>query len=601
MRTILTILILVFCLTSNFAQATISKNNLHSNAYTFPNYITDQKAFEKADEHLTNNPLLQVSLPSHNRIILNYKAFENYRNNRLTNNFNVTVGLWQERSSTGLLLDKELCLKKLVNFEVGYTGDGPKEKEFVRCQTNFHTYAVKNLDKGIKLFQELFLLMAYNENDQWVHLQQFSNQYSPRPYHIPGVLAPFIMFYTVNYDQFDLSEEQRTKINNYFKDKAFLESFEVDGNRKQLNCPIFEPLSFSQNIHRTDNCGTARMRFAAAELALAITLQDELLWKKGLWDLDYTLSMIDHEGFWVPTSARGCRALGYTYSASQLISINVEMLNLAGFDLLRYKARHGRKISEAFGKLLEQYKDITISNHIAEKAIGSVSCGSKPYETHSEFLKLEHPTGEWIPSNPQFYNWSMRYIVEHRSDLIQDISLGKAGVHPFVGAYFSIQSFEIYNANISGKHLKFWQEKQKEITSDIQYDGAIERSDVLLQLTEKDDRTIQIKWFTRYANETSKALEASDIFVFDGISAVNSNKLLPKMVQFTNVIEDGSFLGRYDFTIYLTKNKDIKIIGEVLFDSETVLIDVEKNYSSGTETIKFGPGDELTISWHEQI
>ena len=53
----------------------------------------------------------------------------------------------------------------------------------------------------------------------------------------------------------------------------------------------------------------------------------------------------------------------------------------------------------------------------------------------------------------------MRYIVDHRSDLIEGIYLDEVGVHPFVGAYFSIQPFEIYRANISGKHLSFWQDK----------------------------------------------------------------------------------------------------------------------------------------------
>lgn len=601
MRKTLTLLIIVIASTLKLLQPVYGETNLSSNKYTFENYISNSDAFDKNDKHLANNPLLRVHLPSHNRIILNYNAFENYRNNRLTNNFSVTVGLWEERSHDGLLLDKELCLKKLVKFEVPFVGGTPREQDFVRCQVNFHTYAVKNLEKGIKLFQELFLLMAYSENDAWVHTQTFSKQYNPRPYHITGVLAPFIMFYTANYDQFDLSEEQRKKIDNYFRDKAFMEIFEVDGNRKQINCPIFKPLSLSPDIHRTDNCGTTRMRFAAAELALAITLQDELLWKKGLWDLDYTLSMIDHEGFWVPTSARGCRALGYTYSASQLISINVEMLNLAGFDLLKYKARHGKKISEAFAKLLEQYEDITISNHIAEKAIGSNSCGKKPYATHSEFLKEQHPTGEWIPSNPQFYNWTMRYIVEHRRDLIKDISLDQVGVHPFVGAYFSIQPFEIYNANISGKHLKFWQEKQKVINSKIYYNGTSAMKDELIQLIEKGDRIIQIQWSTKFANEISMTLEASDILVFDGISAVNSNKLLPKMVQYTNHTDSGLFRPRYDFNIQLIENKNIKITGEFYLDGETAVVDFEKDYSSGTETIIFGPGDELIISWEERI
>ena len=458
MRKLSTLLILVISLALNLAQPSYGKTGLSSNKYIFANYIANQKVFEKEDEHLSGNTLLQVPLPSYNRIILNYDAFKNYRNNRLKNNFSHIEWVWKERLSKGVLLDKQVCLKKLANFEVPNTPT-PEERDFVKCQLAFQAYAVSDLDKGISFFQELFLLMANNKTDEWVYRKSFSKNQNPRGYHLAGVLAPLIMFYTANYDQFDLNTEQRQKINSYFRDKSLQQNFEADGDNRPFNCPIFEPLSFSKYKHRVNNCGTGRIRFAAAELALAITIQDELLWKKGLWDLDFTLSMIDHDGFWVPTSAKGCKALGYTYSASQLISMNVEMLNLAGFDLLEYKTRHGRKISEAFGKLLEQYDDITISNHIAEKAIGSSSCGDKPYAKHSDFVKYEHPTGEWIPSNAQFYNWSMRYIVDHRSDLIEGIYLDEVGVHPFVGAYFSIQPFEIYRANISGKHLSFWQDK----------------------------------------------------------------------------------------------------------------------------------------------
>ena len=459
MRKFPTLLILFVCLISNLAQPTYGNTSLNSNKYTFANYLANQKYFEKEDNHLNGNTLLQVSLPPHNRIILNYDEFKNYRDNRLKNNFSYTEWVWRERSSKGAVLDKEFCLEKLANFEMPTTPK-PEEIDFVKCQLAFQTFAVTNLEEGIKLFQELFLRMAYNKDDKWVYRKSFVKNNNPRGYHLVGVLAPFIMFYTANYDQFDLNTEQRQKINDYLRDKSLQQNFEEDGDKRPLNCPIFEPLSLSAQKHRVNNCGTARIRFAAAELALAITIQDKRLWKKGLWDLDFTLSMIDHEGFWVPTSAKGCKALGYTYSASQLISMNVEMLHLAGFDLLEYETRHGRKISDAFEKLLEQYRDITISNHIAEKAIGAISCGGKPYTKHTEFVRYEHPTGEWIPSNAQFYNWSMRYIVNYRSDLIEDIYLERVGVHPFVGAYFSIQPFEIYRANIRGEHLNFWQEKQ---------------------------------------------------------------------------------------------------------------------------------------------
>ena len=71
---------------------------------------------------------------------------------------------------------------------------------------------VTNLEEGIKLFQELFLRMAYNKDDKWVYRKSLVKNNNPRGYHLVGVLAPFIMFYTANYDQFDLNTEQRKKL-----------------------------------------------------------------------------------------------------------------------------------------------------------------------------------------------------------------------------------------------------------------------------------------------------------------------------------------------------------------------------------------------------
>ena len=90
----------------------------------------------------------------------------------------------------------------------------------------------------------------------------------------------------------------------------------------------------NKKIHKVNNCGTVRLRFASAELALAIVMQDKELWSKGLWDLDYVLSMVGKEGYFIPTAAKGCKALGYSLSTSRLFSTNVELLNLAEFFLI---------------------------------------------------------------------------------------------------------------------------------------------------------------------------------------------------------------------------------------------------------------------------
>ena len=222
------------------------------------------------------------------------------------------------------------------------------------------------------------------------------------------------------------------------------------------------------------------MRFAAGELALAIVTQDRALWKKGLWDLDFSLSMINDEGFFVPLSAKGCKALGYTYSTSKLFSLNVEMLKLAGFNLLNYNSRHGKTISQAYEMLFKQYEDITISNHIAKKGFGAASCGVKPYKTHNEFLAWEAGFGDPVlsvglvrgkkaydpnnngdPDLSDYTSWSIRFVSEEHPEWLKENLLQDIKTDFDSNNYFTVSPFEIYNANVMSEPKSIWMDRVK--------------------------------------------------------------------------------------------------------------------------------------------
>jgi hypothetical protein len=240
-------------------------------------------------------------------------------------------------------------------------------------------------------------------------------------------------------------------------------------------------MNFWRQKHKINNCGSVRLRFAAAELALAIVMQDQELWAKGLWDLDYTLSMIEEEGFFVPLSAKGCKALGYTWSTSKLFSLNVEMLKLADFNLLDYKTRHGKTVAEAYEMLFKQYEDITISNHIAKKGVGAQSCGTKPYKTHEEFVIHEFGSddpdriaiavkeGWFSPNHEDWMNWSIRFVSEKHPEWLNDkYTLRDIKVFKEMSTYYFIQAFEIFNANVMSENHSIWQEKLKEYALQIE-------------------------------------------------------------------------------------------------------------------------------------
>lgn len=425
----------------------------------------DINALVRADDHLTSSALMKVKLPPDPRVIKNYDRFFQYRTERLPYEFSSTHWLWEEEGSNGQLLDKENCYKKLLNFDSPTTPTS-RERDLVHCQNSFLTYAVADFVGGRRLYKELFLEMARSKPDYWTYKASNSRDNNPNYYHLPGIMATFYSFYAANKGFLGYNIEEQLEVENYFKRKAFSETFERDGDGKTKLCPITDPMRLEQDTHIINNCGSVRLRFAAGELALAIVTQDMALWQKGLWDLDFALSMINNEGFFVPLSAKGCKALGYSWLTSQLFSLNVEVLKLADFDLLGYRTRNGKTVSDAYEMLFKQYEDITISNHIANKGIGSASCGRKPYDTHNEFLLEQFGTladgtlnDEWLPNMELFTNWSIRFVSEKRPEWLTVEDLSGIKVDPFISNYFTIHPFEFYNANNLEEIDSFWHSK----------------------------------------------------------------------------------------------------------------------------------------------
>jgi hypothetical protein len=440
--------------------------------------ILAEEAQEMLDGHVKQSPLLKVPLPQDNRIIKNYDRYKNYRINILANNYHST-DIWKEESYNGKTLTKELCMDIIADFKVPTTPK-PEFGNFIRCLGSLMDNAVVNFDDGIKTYRELLLRIANSQNDKWTYKDSGSKDFNPRDYNLWGVLSPLTIFYAVNIDELNYTDKENTIIQQYLKKKAMTERFDRDGDGR-IKCDITNPMNLWRQKHSTNNCGSVRLRTAPAELALAIIMQDEELWAKGLWDLDYTLSMIEEEGYFVPLSARGCKALGYSWDTSKLFSLNLEMLQLAGFNLLDYRTRHGKTVAEAYEMLFKQYEDITISNHIAKKGFGANSCGIKPYKTHNEFFAQEfgvevkkvdeiiqdniargNKARIVVPIYDDYINWSIRFVAEKHPEWIEDKkSLQEIKVHPWLSQYYHVQPFEIYNANALSDNFNIWLKKNK--------------------------------------------------------------------------------------------------------------------------------------------
>ena len=447
--------------------------------------ILAQEAQEMLDDHVKQSDLLKVPLPADNRVIKDYKRFKDYRKKHLAYNWRFTSYLWKENAlgttdlSKGQILTKDFCTKMIAEFKVPTTGskkDEEKKRDFNKCSRSFSDYAVINFDGGIQLYKELILKITTAKKDNWTYKDSGKNDFNPRDYELWGTLAPITMFYAINYEELNYTKEEHKAIQQYLKNKAMTDRLDRDGNRsRSALCNIKDPMNFWGKKHKINNCGSVRLRFAAAELALAIVMQDQDLWAKGLWDLDYTLSMIEEEGFFVPLSSKGCMALGYTWDTSKLFSLNVEMLKLADFNLLDYKTRHGKTVAEAYEVLFKQYEDITISNHIAKKGIGADSCGKKPYKTHEEFEIQEFGSDDpdeialaikegWFSNNHEdWMNWSIRFVSEKHPEWLKDkYTLRDVKVYPKMSMYYFVQAIEIFNANIMSESQSIWHEKFKQ-------------------------------------------------------------------------------------------------------------------------------------------
>jgi hypothetical protein len=423
------------------------------------------------DDHVKSSVLLKVPLPKINRIIKDFDRYKDYRTNVMANNWHYTSFIWKEEID-GKLLTKEFCVNVISEFKVPTTPT-IKEIVFKRCLDALMSYALINFDGGIKLFDKIILNIATADKDYWVYKKSGKDDNNPNYYHLWGVLSPVIMFYAVNYDQFNYTDKQHSIIQKYFKDKAMIELLNRDDNRSRTKlCPIDKPMKLSSIKHIVGNCGSVRLRFASAELALAILMQDKELWAKGLWDLDYVLSMIGKEGHFIPHTGKGCKALGYSWDTSKLISMNVELLNLANFNLLDYKTRNGKTIAEAYEQLFKIYDDITLVKHIAKKGIGAWSCGTKPFKTHQEHIVYEFGGKKLyeealeenlIPNKDDYINWSIRFVTEKHPEWLEGkFTPYEIKVFPWLSQYYYVQAFEIFNANIMSEGDNLWKKKLSE-------------------------------------------------------------------------------------------------------------------------------------------
>ena len=113
------------------------------------------------DDHVKQSALLQVPMPTDQRIIKDYERYKDYRVNILARNFHFTNYMWNEKSSKEKLLTKEVCMDIVAEYRVPTTSI-KEEEDFKKCLNSSMTYSVINFDDGIKAFKELISKITHS-------------------------------------------------------------------------------------------------------------------------------------------------------------------------------------------------------------------------------------------------------------------------------------------------------------------------------------------------------------------------------------------------------------------------------------------------------
>jgi hypothetical protein len=185
--------------------------------YSVSSEVTySDEAKQMMDDHVKSSELLKVPLPKINRIIKDFDRYKDYRTNVMANNWHNTSFVWKEEID-GKLLTKEFCVNVISEFKVPTTPT-IKEIVFKRCLDALMSYALINFDGGIKLFDKIILNIATADKDYWVYKKSGKDDFNPTYYNLWGVLSPVIMFYAINYDQFNYTDKQHSIIQTFQDD-----------------------------------------------------------------------------------------------------------------------------------------------------------------------------------------------------------------------------------------------------------------------------------------------------------------------------------------------------------------------------------------------
>lgn len=262
-----------------------------------------------------------------------------------------------------------------------------------KCVQWLRANYVKQGTKTYAPYEKIVLSWATAKRDPLTYSLVNTHGVTARGFQYATDLADMSMWYAVAYNDVNFTDEQRATVDAYLTKKWLKFNFMTNPEARQ-KCPINNPssLRFNGNTggHNMNNCGDVRINGANGQLALAAVLENQRLWRKALADVDFHLSMIDKEGYFVPHASRGCLARGYSATLPAQWSLTYEILNVTNqYNFWEYQTRHGAKMKDVLVNTVNFIDGKVDLSHYTTKVLGSNVCRNGP----SKYIK----TG-WNPS-----------------------------------------------------------------------------------------------------------------------------------------------------------------------------------------------------------
>ena len=344
-----------------------------------PFSLATLEAYQSADQHLARSALMDLPLPETRDLVPDRKLFSAYRKDSAEAEWyrdQLTMNYWTNLAPSPAKR-ASLCQALLATFGLQETNGRWNSYEWRMCNHYlwFRMHADGGKD-GLRLLSDTLLAIASQDQDPYLP-KGASNGWDPTSFQLIQTISNLTAAYAIFYPDLPLSQDDRRVIESYLHTKLLSWTFDYH-NENRNDCPIAAPQSLSlKKGHNINNCADSRIVAARAELALAVVMGDELLWKKGLYDLDWVLSMIDDNAVFVPHAVRGCMARGYSSTFLTYIGFAHHLLSRAdGFDLYRYRARHGRLVGDMIYGLLDVVDTGQSIAQYTERAFGSGQCGA---------------------------------------------------------------------------------------------------------------------------------------------------------------------------------------------------------------------------------